>query len=54
MTSVSVRMDVGLRDDLERLASDDSRPLAQYIRVILERHVREMRAPQEMAAREVA
>ena len=38
---VSTRTTEETREKLEKLASDDSRPLAQYVRLVLERHVEE-------------
>jgi len=37
--SISTRCTVGLRQSLERLAAREKRPLANYIRIVLEKHV---------------
>jgi predicted DNA-binding protein len=48
---VSTRCTEELRGKLEQLASADSRPLAQYVRLVLEKHVEEVSAkPKKKAA----
>jgi predicted DNA-binding protein len=41
---ISTRCTEDLRDKLEQLAADDSRPLASYVRLVLEKHVEEANA----------
>lgn len=36
---ISIRCTEGTREKLEKLAANDNRPLAQYVRLVLERHV---------------
>lgn len=38
---ISTRCTEDLRDELERLAAADSRPLASYVRLVLEKHVKD-------------
>jgi predicted DNA-binding protein len=48
---ISTRCTEELREQLEQLASADSRPLAQYVRLVLEKHVEEVSAkPKKKAA----
>lgn len=42
-TAVNVRLTSEMRDELQRLANEDGRELAAYIRRILELHVSELR-----------
>lgn len=41
---ISTRCTEDLRDKLEELANSDSRPLASYVRLVLEKHVEEAAA----------
>jgi predicted DNA-binding protein len=40
MPSFSLRLPPELREELERLAAEDRRPLAAYVKLVLEEHVR--------------
>jgi predicted DNA-binding protein len=40
---LSYRVPVRLRDELEKLAKADKRPLGQYLRIVLEEHVEQAR-----------
>jgi predicted DNA-binding protein len=40
-SSISTRCSDQLRESLEKLATADKRPLANYIRIVLEDHIRE-------------
>jgi len=46
---VSVRISRDLRDQLEQLAKADLRPLANYIRLVLEQHVTAKKTESEAA-----
>jgi hypothetical protein len=39
---VQVRIDEGLRAELQRLADAESRSLSQYVRLVLVRHVQDL------------
>lgn len=39
---ISTRCTKELRDKLEKLATADNRPLAQYVRLVIEKHVEEV------------
>lgn len=41
-TSVTTRCSEEFKEELERLAAADKRPLSNYVRLILEKHVEEL------------
>jgi predicted transcriptional regulator len=49
-TVVTVRMDTELRDELERLAEADHRPLSNYLRVVLSQYVESVKAKEAQEA----
>ena len=51
---IALRCTEDLRDSLEKLANSDHRPLANYIRLVLENHVRAVSAATAKGAKERA
>ena len=49
--AVNLRMTQELRDELQRLADEDGRELSNYIRWLLERHVRSKKDEQQQRKR---
>jgi hypothetical protein len=46
LTTITIRLENSVRDELVRLAAEDKRPLSNYVRLALGRHIQSVRTPQ--------